>query len=174
MDIVAYGEYYNKAMQGITDMLLEAGNPLASFKKDRYPEAFQAYLRKHLEVLDAVEQVYQAEEEKNEGEGGKWLEKLADRLVDVAGAELERIPKKGQRNEQLINYNMILAKRNVLKEYCQWLFPILERTEQLCSPGGGKRADRYIGYMGESLCTLYFMVNRDRLMITHAGCRFLT
>ena len=68
MDIVAYGEYYNKAMQGITDMLLEAGNPLASFKKDRYPEAFQAYLRKHLEVLDAVEQVYQAEEEKNEGE----------------------------------------------------------------------------------------------------------
>ncbi len=74
----------------------------------------------------------------------------------------------------LYNYNMILAKRNVLKEYCQWLFPILERTEQLCSPGGGKRADRYIGYMGESLCTLYFMVNRDRLMITHAGCRFLT
>ena len=126
MDIVAYGEYYNKAMQGITDMLLEAGNPLASFKKDRYPEAFQAYLRKHLEVLDAVEQVYQAEEEKNEGEGGKWLEKLADRLVDVAGAELERSPKKGQRNEQLINYNMILAV---------FLFPaVLEQKHPSAEP----------------------------------------
>ena len=33
MDLVAYGESYNQAMQGIEDMLLTEGNPMASFKK---------------------------------------------------------------------------------------------------------------------------------------------
>lgn len=72
------------------------------------------------------------------------------------------------------NYNIILAKKAILSEYCAWLFPILERTEELSIPRGCDRADRYIGYMGETLTTLYFMVNESRLNITHAGCRFLT
>lgn len=50
MDLVAYGESYNQAMQGIEDMLLTEGNPMTSFKKSVYPEAFQAYLRKHLDT----------------------------------------------------------------------------------------------------------------------------
>ena len=58
MDIVAYGENYNRAMQGIEDMLFQAGNPLDSFKRHLYPESFQAYLRKYIEVIDAIEQVY--------------------------------------------------------------------------------------------------------------------
>lgn len=44
----------------------------------------------------------------------------------------------------LYNYNVILAKRSVLKDYCEWLFPILERTEELSSPKGSERSDRYI------------------------------
>lgn len=72
------------------------------------------------------------------------------------------------------NYNIILAKKEVLTDYCAWLFPILERVEELSVPKGRDRADRYIGYMGETLETLYFMANKDRLCITHAGCRFLT
>lgn len=72
------------------------------------------------------------------------------------------------------NYNVILAKKSVLREYCEWLFPILERTEELSVPQGKDRADRYIGYMGETLETLYFMKNRDRLNVVHTGCRLLT
>ena len=62
MDLVAYGESYNQAMQGIEDMLLTEGNPMTSFKKSVYPEAFQAYLRKHLDTINAIEAVYQQEE----------------------------------------------------------------------------------------------------------------
>lgn len=76
--------------------------------------------------------------------------------------------------QYLYNYNIIIAKKKVLKEYCEWLFPILERTEELSVPKGDERADRYIGYMGETLSTLYFMVNKDRLNIVHTGCIFLT
>lgn len=104
MDIVAYGERYNQAMQGIEDMLLEAENPLKAFKKDRYPDGFQSYLGKYIGVLDAIEEIY-LQEEKPE----VWLEKLADHLVESAQRELNAIPKKSKRSEQQVNYNMILA-----------------------------------------------------------------
>ncbi len=74
----------------------------------------------------------------------------------------------------LYNYNIMVARKHVLADYCEWLFPILERVEQLSIPEGKERSDRYIGYAGEALATLYFMVNKGKLNITHAGCRFLT
>lgn len=78
------------------------------------------------------------------------------------------------KQQYFYNYNIILAKKAVLGAYCEWLFPILERVEELSVPRGSERQDRYIGYMGETLETLYFMHNRDRLNIVHTGCRFLT
>lgn len=73
-------------------------------------------------------------------------------------------------NQQyMYNFNIILAKRDVLRKYCEWLFPILERTEELSMPRGQDRADRYIGYLGENLLTLYFLYNKERLNIRHTG-----
>lgn len=77
------------------------------------------------------------------------------------------------RQQYLYNYNILVARKNVLLDYCKWLFPILERIEQISVPKGNERADRYIGYIGESLSTLYFMYNRKKLNITHAGCWFM-
>lgn len=71
------------------------------------------------------------------------------------------------------NYNMLIAKESVFKAYCDWLFPILMRTEELSTPKGSERADRYIGYLGENLTTLYFMVNKDKLNIAHTGRKML-
>ncbi len=104
MDIVAYGETYNRAMQGIEDMLLKEENPMASFKKSVYPGAFQTYVSRHLETLRAIEAIYQEEKEPE-----VFIDKLSDRLVSAAQAELDGIAKKGKRNEQQINYNMLLA-----------------------------------------------------------------
>lgn len=73
----------------------------------------------------------------------------------------------------LCNYNIVIARKSVLADYCNWLFPLLERIEELSVPKGCERADRYIGYMGETLSTLYFMYHKDELNIVHAGCRFL-
>ncbi len=73
--------------------------------------------------------------------------------------------------QYLYNYNVILAKKRVLREYCEWLFPILERTEELSSPKGYERSDRYIGYMGETLETLYFIKNADKLNVVHTECK---
>lgn len=72
------------------------------------------------------------------------------------------------------NYNLIIAKRQVLADYCQWLFPILERTEMLSEPKGWERQDRYIGYLGENLMTLYFIYHQKDLKIYHTGRLMLT
>lgn len=72
------------------------------------------------------------------------------------------------------NYNIIIARKKVLADYCSWLFPILERVEELSIPKGEERSDRYIGYIGESLENLYFMANCMQLKIMHAGCQFLS
>ncbi len=74
----------------------------------------------------------------------------------------------------MYNYNMLVARKGVLADYCAWLFPILERTEELSTPKGWERADRYIGYLGENLMTLYFMYNKDKLSIAHTGRLMLT
>ncbi|MCI9422337.1 MAG: DUF4422 domain-containing protein [Dorea sp.] len=72
------------------------------------------------------------------------------------------------------NYNILLAKKRVLVDYCEWLFPILERVEGLSVPKAWERSDRYMGYVAETLETLYFMCQKDKLNILHTGCRFLT
>lgn len=97
---------------------------------------------------------------------------LLQALAELAPEYAEAFPEiLGQ--QYLYNYNVILAKKNVLRDYCDWLFPILERTEKLSKPKGWERNDRYIGYMGETLETLYFMKNANRLSIVHTGCRML-
>ena len=73
----------------------------------------------------------------------------------------------------LYNYNIIIAKKDILKDYCEWLFPVLERTEELSVPKGWERADRYIGYLGENLLTLYFMYHAEEWNIKHVGRKML-
>lgn len=113
-----------------------------------------------------------------EAHHNRYLKQKDWKAVRKAVAELqpeyaEAFPKVlGQRF--LYNYNLILARKEILKDYCEWLFPILERVEELSVPKGEERSDRYIGYIGETLATLYFMFHKKRLHIVHAGCRFLT
>lgn len=75
--------------------------------------------------------------------------------------------------EYLYNYNILIAKAAVFRQYCEWLFPILLRVEELSVPKGGERADRYIGYIGENLLTLYFICHRNDFNIVHTGRKML-
>ncbi len=77
------------------------------------------------------------------------------------------------KQEYFYNYNIIIAKSEVLEQYCSWLFTLLFRIEEINNPDRTKEPNRYIGYVGEILETLYFMYNKDKLRIAHTGCRFL-
>ena len=89
-------------------------------------------------------------------------------LEELAPEYAKRLPEIFE-GQFFYNYNMLIARENVFKDYCNWLFPILQRTEELSVPKGSERADRYIGYLGENLTTLYFMANADQLKIAHTG-----
>ncbi len=73
----------------------------------------------------------------------------------------------------MFNYNVILARKNVLRDYCEWLFPVLRKVEETSEPKGCDRKDRYLGYMGETLETLYFMANFEGYRIAHKPCKLL-
>lgn len=66
------------------------------------------------------------------------------------------------------NYNLIIARKTVFSAYCEWVFPLLERVEELSIPKGNERKDRYTAYMSESLFTLYFLYHKE-LKIYHTG-----
>lgn len=73
----------------------------------------------------------------------------------------------------LYNYNILVARNEVFNEYCAWLFPILERCDELCNPDG-RRSDRYIGYLGEICTSIYFLRNRNRYHICHSKKVWMT
>lgn len=77
------------------------------------------------------------------------------------------------KQQYFYNYNIIIAKSDILDSYCRWLFPILFKIEELNDPNKDKKPNRYIGYIGETLETLYFMHNSNKLRIAHTGYKFL-
>jgi hypothetical protein len=63
-------------------------------------------------------------------------------------------------------YNMLVAKREVYADYCAWLFGITEYMETLGVPEiDGTRA---LSYCAETLTSIYFLTNADKLKIRHA------
>ena len=67
----------------------------------------------------------------------------------------------------LYGYNMLIAKEEVFNNYCEFLFGVLGRVEAHFDGIGKKREDRYLGYIGELLTSLYFMHNADKYNIAH-------
>lgn len=70
-------------------------------------------------------------------------------------------------------YNMFIMRREILEDYCAWLFPILSCCEERC---GGERStyqNRYIGFLAEHLLSLYFMHHEKEYKIVHAEKHFI-
>lgn len=104
----------------------------------------------------------------NDSDWEAMLKALEECAPDYAAALPDIFAK-----QYFYNYNMLIAKEEIFKDYCNWMFPILKRTEELSIPKGNERADRYIGYLGENLTTLYFMYHQKDYKIVHAGRRML-
>lgn len=69
-------------------------------------------------------------------------------------------------------HNMWIMKKEHLDDYCSWLFDILEKIEKKVDLDN-TREDRYVGYLAESLTTLYFRYNKNRLKISHVSEKML-
>lgn len=102
-------------------------------------------------------------------------EAMLQALEDTAPDYLEAYQRLIENGEQsFFNFNMLIARAEVFDDYCSFLFSVLERAEALTTPKGWERSDRFAGYMGENLTTIYFLKNRDKLKIAYAGKKWLT
>jgi hypothetical protein len=99
---------YDKNLQigidNLPKLLLGIENPLFAFKKERYEEFFKATYNANEDTLEAIAQVYRfANKEDN------VVEKLALAFVNEAGRVIDSIPKKGAKEQKLMDFNLCLA-----------------------------------------------------------------
>ena len=69
--------------------------------------------------------------------------------------------------------NMLIAKRSVLHELCQWMFPMVFEIEKRIGDLSDPYQNRYAGFCTERLITLYFLYNKENWRITHADKIFI-
>lgn len=70
--------------------------------------------------------------------------------------------------------NMFIMRRDVLEEYCEWLFPLLFACESRIGTKQDSYQNRYAGFLAERLLNVYLYFNRDRLRICVAKRKYLT
>lgn len=65
-------------------------------------------------------------------------------------------------------YNMFIMRGILLREYADWLFPILaEAEEHIPLAGYGPQQARVLGYLGERLFNVWIHHNADRLRVKY-------
>lgn len=94
------------------------------------------------------------------------------RAIDEVAPQYSKPYERAFRERIFYNYNMVICRKEIFQEYCNFLFPVLKRTEELTSPKGWERSDRFAGYLGENLTTLFFLANRERLKYIHTGIEY--
>lgn len=70
-------------------------------------------------------------------------------------------------------YNMFIARKEILDDYCAWLFPILEYCEKRCGRKEDTYQERYIGFLAERLLTIYMGCHEKQFRIVHARKHFV-
>jgi len=68
--------------------------------------------------------------------------------------------------------NMFIMKRNILNEFCEWLFPILFAVAVHIGEREDAYQNRYPGFMSERLLSYYFEQNRDKYKIVYCDKDF--
>ncbi len=69
--------------------------------------------------------------------------------------------------------NIFVMRREILNDYCSWLFPILFDVMKTVGEHRDPYQNRYPAFMAERLLTLFFEMNRDRFNIVYADKGFL-
>lgn len=70
-------------------------------------------------------------------------------------------------------YNMFIMRREILEDYCTWLFSILDYCEEHCEEKEDTYQNRYIGFLAEHLMSAYFLYHEEDYKIVHARKHFI-
>lgn len=69
--------------------------------------------------------------------------------------------------------NMFIMRKEILDEYCIWLFPILFDVAEHCGEKQDLYQNRYPAFIAERLLSLFFEINRNHYNIVYCDKNFL-
>lgn len=69
--------------------------------------------------------------------------------------------------------NMFIMRREILEDYCKWLFPMLFEVMKRIGSHEDTYQNRFPAFMAERLLTLFFEMNRDKYQMVYADKNFL-
>ncbi|WP_214803665.1 MULTISPECIES: DUF4422 domain-containing protein [unclassified Exiguobacterium] len=70
------------------------------------------------------------------------------------------------KQRELHLYNMVICKKDILNEYCEWLFPILEKLEfKIDTKNYDSYQKRVIGFLAERLFNVWLMKKSETINI---------
>ena len=69
--------------------------------------------------------------------------------------------------------NMLITRREILNELCEWMFPILLRTVEETGKLEDKYQNRYGGFLAERLSSFFFYDKESEYKIVYADKTFL-
>lgn len=104
LESIPYEKSLATALEKLPRLLLDLENPLSSFKKDKYESYFKELYNLNKDMLHFVWQaVYYAENKTD------TIEKLAREFVSQAFRVIDELPKKGAKEQKLMDFNLSLA-----------------------------------------------------------------
>lgn len=103
--------------------------------------------------------------------GADW-EVMLEAVRKLAPDYLDAVKAMGSGNFYYA-YNMFLMRREILEDYCAWLFPILFYCEAHCEEKEDTYQNRYIGFLAEHLMSAYFVHHEKDYKIVHARKHFI-
>ena len=68
---------------------------------------------------------------------------------------------------------MFLSRREILDDYCSWLFPLLRYCESYCEKKEDLYQNRYIGFLAERLLTVYLKQHEGQYQVAHVRKHFV-
>lgn len=87
------------------------------------------------------------------------------RMLKKFAPEYYEFAKRFESDHMYIHYNMMVARRDIFNDWCEFIFTILFGIENYYCEKKIDRDDRYLGFIGETLTTIYVFYNISKYKI---------
>ncbi len=95
------------------------------------------------------------------------------RLIEHEDSELANFSKEFLEGQIHYPNNMVIAKREIYLAYCRFMFKVLHGMQEHYKKHGIARPDRYLGYVGELLTTVYFAWYCEKYRVAYIDYKLL-
>lgn len=95
------------------------------------------------------------------------------KAIEILQPQYRETAEKLQSGIYYYAYNMFIMRKEILDDYCAWLFPILSYCEEKCGKKENIYQNRYIGFLAERLLGIFLLHHKNQYKIVHARKIFL-